>query len=139
MIEELNQAKIPGELREAFQNNNCPLTGKAKAEGAEDGWLITDGIEMYSVEKSEEQLKVHSCCKAAEILFTDGGRHILYAGGSTEDIEKVVKYYCIQKGPVAYFFDLVPEDIIYEDFDEKYFKPTLTTFEPIVVIPESTQ
>ncbi len=139
MIEELNQAKIPGELREAFQNNNCPLTGKAKAEGAEDGWLITDGIEMYSVEKSEEQLKVYSCCKATGILFTDGGRHILYAGGSTEDVEKVVKYYYIQKGPVVYFFDLVSGDMIYEDFDEKYFKPMLATFEPIVVITEPTQ
>jgi hypothetical protein len=135
MIEQLNQWKIPDELGEAFQSNNCSLSKEVSIAGVEGGWVITDGIEMYSVKKSEEQLSVYSCCKATEIFFTDQ----LDKKGNKSSRDEIMKYYYLQKGPVVYRFEVLSADIIYEDLDKRYFEPMLATFEPIVVITEPTQ
>jgi len=124
MIEQLNQSKIPSGLREAFQSNNCPVTGEAKVASVEDRWLITDGMEMYSVEKGEEQLKIYTSCRRTDILV--------------ESDEWLQTYSYLIKGPVVYRFRCYGDDMIYEDMVEKYFEPMLATFEPIVVITEPT-
>ena len=120
MVEQLNQAKIPGELREAFQSNNCPLTKEAKVTSVEDRWLITDGIKMYSVEKGEKQLKVYTSCRRTDMLVESG--------------EWLQTYSYLIKGPVVYVFKCYGDDMIYEDMLEKYYEPMLASFEPIVEV-----
>jgi len=62
-IKQLNQSKIPSELKGMFKSSKCPLSAKAMVAqtGAEDYWFIFDGIEMYAVWKNEDQLNVWSC------------------------------------------------------------------------------
>ena len=125
-LEQLNQSKIPNELKGMFESSNSPLSAEAVVAqtGAEDYWFIFDGIEMYMVWKQEDQLNVWSCCKATEITFTD----------PVKKPGTIFKFYYIQKGPVMYKFELLTFDMIYEDFSKIFWDPLLRTFQPIVKI-----
>jgi hypothetical protein len=124
-IKQLNQSKIPGELKEMFKSNNSPLSKDAKVAqtSVEDYWFIVDGIERYAVWKNEDQLNVWSCCKAIEMTFTV----------ATEE-SPILKLYYIQKGPVIYKFQLWADDMIYEDLSKIFWEPMLKSFQPMVEI-----
>ena len=121
VIEQLNRSKIPDGLKSGFKSNNSTLSSKAVVvqSGAEN-WLITDGSEMYSLKKNEDQLNIYSSCKRVDVICTESG--------------KIGMRTYIVKGPVIYHSQYMMDDMVYPDFDEKYFEPMLASFEPIVVI-----
>jgi hypothetical protein len=123
-IEQLNQSKIPNELKSAFKSNNSSLSAEAVVAqtSAENYWFISDGIKTYAVWKNEDQLNVWSCCKRINILLKN-------EKGTAHGIASL-----IIKGPVIYNFYCIGHDVIWDEMMKKYWDPMLRSFQPIVEI-----
>ena len=124
VMEQLNESKIPNELKEGFKSTKYPLSTEAVVAqtGAEGYWYIFDGIEMYAVWKSEDQLNVWSCCKRIDIFLEN-----------KEDTEHGIYSYII-KGPVIFRLKCIGHDMIWDEMMKKYWEPMLRSFQPIVEI-----
>jgi hypothetical protein len=46
----------------------------------------------------------------------------------------ILRLYYVQKGPAIYKFQLMADDMIYEDLSKIYFEPMLRSFQPIIEI-----